>query len=172
MNKPFDKATLEKMGYQETSKGVWEKVGPKKAKVAEKSPKSELKGVKKHKYNAKKVVEDGVKYDSKLELAFKHLLDANGIEYTMKIKYNLQEKFRYLGEAIRAINIFPDFIITKGALSVAIVDTKGVRTEVYKLKAKMLKKKLFEMNHEIPIFTPRNKKQMQETIDELLKLTK
>jgi len=175
MSKSFTKDDLKQLGLVETSKGVFERLPTKKEKVAEK-PKGKQKNAfkkkspKGNKYNAQKVVEDGVKYDSKRELAFKHLLDKNGIKYKMQVKYQLQEGFRYQGKAIRAIGMVPDFVILKGAESVAICDVKGMVTAVYKLKEKMLKKKLLDLNHPLPVFTPRNKKQMQETIDELLNI--
>jgi hypothetical protein len=165
-NNHVDMKFMVDRGFVEVAPGIWER--PKNQAVKASKPIKE----KKHKYNAKKVTEEGVVYDSKRELKFKHMLDQNGIKYRMKVKYVLQEKIRYQGEVIREIYMLPDFTIMKGEMSCAILDIKGMITSGYLLKEKMLKKKLFDMGHEIPIFTPRNNKEMDIAIRELQILTK
>ena len=164
----YDISHLIKLGYQETysGSGVWERA-PKKPKVAQKSA---MKQPKANKFNAKKITEDGITYDSKRELAFKHLLDLNGIQYKMQVRVVLQPKFKYNGKAVREIAMVPDYMVTKGDRTVAIVDVKGMITDTYKLKEKMLKCKLLETGYEVPIFTPNSKKQMEEVIREILNL--
>lgn len=87
--------------------------------------------------NASKVVgEDGIRYDSKLELYAATLFRSLGIPYEYQRKYELQPKFRYNSELIRPITLTVDFWIPK--LNV-IVDTKGFQTEQNKIKWKLLK---------------------------------
>ena len=148
-------------------------------------------GAARHKYRAKKVVEDGEKFDSKIELHFKRMLDTHRIPYVMKRKFVLQEKFKYGENSEREIAIVPDFVILSengvAARPVAIVDTKGITgyskdkksgkwtkivgTREWHLKWKMLKKKLAEMNVIIPLFAPFNKTECQKTIIKLLEIS-
>ena len=97
------------------------------------------------------------------------MLRLNNIEFTMKEEFVLQEKFRYLGEAIREIKIIPDFLIKKNGETVAICDTKGMITDLSKMKFKMLKAKL---EKQIPIFMPTNKAKCEEVIRKILELIK
>jgi hypothetical protein len=124
---------------------------------------------KKNKYSNKKVENDGHKFDSRIESNFYNMLRLNSIEFTMKEVFVLQDKFRYLDEAIREIKIIPDFLIKKGTETVAIVDTKGMITDLSKMKYKMLKAKL---EKQIPIFMPTNKAKSEETIRKILELIK
>ena len=58
----------------------------------------------------------------------------------LQVKFELQPKYKKNNKTIRAINYIADFTyfdVNKG--KTIIVDTKGYRTEVYKLK-----KKIFE----------------------------
>jgi len=124
---------------------------------------------KKTKYSNKKVVTDGNKFDSTLESKFYNLLKLHGIEFTMKEVFVLQSKFKYMGETIREIKIIPDFLIKKNGETVCIVDTKGMITDLSKMKFKMLKSKL---TNQIPIFMPTNKAKSEETIRKILELIK
>jgi len=127
-------------------------------------------------------------HDSKSEKDFANRLKINGIKFEEKQTFELASKFEYLGETILPIRIQPDFIIYKGEEIVAIVDTKhitaygpkkkdGTRkpikgTEEWRIKIKMLKRKLMDDGHEIPLFFPVNAKEKQETIDKLLEIIK
>lgn len=125
--------------------------------------------VKPHKYSAQKKVVDGVSYDSNREYYFKQLLDANGIEYKMKVEYILQAPFEYCGQRIRAIKIIPDYSIYKGEELIAIVDVKGFFTEGAKVKFKMLKRHLKEdLKKEVWIHFPDNKQKCHSVIDLLI----
>jgi Protein of unknown function (DUF1064) len=121
-----------------------------------------------HKYGAKSKEVDGVHYDSTREYDFKCLLDFHKIPYTMKEVYVLQEGFKYMGETIRSIKIIPDFQIHNRKRVIALVDIKGIILPNFLLKIKMLKQILHRQVEEIPIFLPTNKKEMQETIQQLL----
>jgi len=128
---------------------------------------------KKHKYNARSKIVDGVKYDSTREYDFKVMLDLNRIAYNMKEEYVLQPEFVYMGEKIRAIKTIPDFTVYSRFGRVAIVDPKGVIMPDFRIKMKMLKHKLLrELQLDIPIFLPQSKEEMNQVIRELLELIK
>lgn len=59
----------------------------------------------------------------------------------MQKKYILQEKFKLNGNTYRAITYIADFVYEDLDGKIHIVDTKGYRTEVYKIKKKILAKK-------------------------------
>ena len=98
-----------------------------------------------NKYSNQKVVVDGITFDSKLEsrkyIELKLLEKAGYIkDLELQVKFELQEKYMKRGKTVRAINYIADFDIKKGKK--IIVDTKGFRTDVYKLK-----KKIFEYKY-------------------------
>ena len=124
---------------------------------------------KKNKYSNKKVENDGHKFDSRIESNFYNMLRIHSIDFTMKEVFVLQDKFKYMGESIREIKIIPDFLIKKNGETVAIVDTKGMITDLSKMKYKMLKAKL---EKQIPIFMPTNKAKCEEAIRKILELIK
>lgn len=156
----ISKQDLLDKGMVEVSPGIWSKA-PKQATPA-----------KPNKFHAVKVRDGNEVYDSKREYAFKNMLLLHKIDHVMKTRYVVQPPFEYMGKKIKEIAIIPDFIIMKHHVSVAIVDIKGKITEVAKIKFKMLKHKLSEMGHPIPIMMPTSKKEMDETIIKLLDLTK
>ena len=99
-----------------------------------------------HKYNAKKTVVDGIKFDSKKEAARYEVL--KGLELVGKIdrlelqpRFVLMDGFRYEGKAIRKIEYVADFLYRDLSTCELIVeDVKGVKTDVYKLKKKLFLK--------------------------------
>ena len=102
-----------------------------------------------NKYFNKKVIVDGIKFDSKKEAnRFKELklLKRSGLikELELQKVFELQPKYiNNKGEHIRAITYKCDFFYYDNEKEQYIVeDTKGFRTEVYKLK-----KKLFEYTY-------------------------
>ncbi len=119
------------------------------------------------KYSNVKVTTDGHKFDSRIESNFYGLLKINRFEFTMKEAFVIQEAFNYCGEIVREIKIVPDFIIKKEGQIIAIVDTKGMITEMAKLKYKLLKAKLKE---QVPIYMPTNNSETHTVINKLLYL--
>lgn len=111
-----------------------------------------IRGDTRSKYYSKKVIVDGIKFDSKKEAAYYQKLKI--LEKTGKIKnltlqkeFLLQEKFKLNGKTRREINYRADFsYISTDDDKLHIVDVKGYRTDVYKLK-----KKLFEYKYGIEI---------------------
>ena len=99
-----------------------------------------------HKYNAKKTVVDGIKFDSKKEAARYEVL--KGLELVGKIdrlelqpRFVLMDGFRYEGKAVRKIEYVADFLYRDLSTCELIVeDVKGVKTDVYKLKKKLFLK--------------------------------
>lgn len=102
-------------------------------------------GQRKHKYHAIKTIIDDIKFDSKKEAKryqeLKLLKRAGKIqELELQPKFILQERFVYEGKTIRAITYVADFKYKIGGKTI-VEDTKGFRTEVFNIKAKMFKKK-------------------------------
>lgn len=100
-----------------------------------------------HKYNAKKTVVDGIKFDSKKEA--KRYKELKALELVGKIdrlelqpRFLLQDGFRYEGKAIRKIEYVADFLYRDlSTYELVVEDVKGVKTDVYKLKKKLFLKR-------------------------------
>lgn len=97
------------------------------------------------KYKNKKVVVDNILFDSKKEANYytklKILRDAGKISgLRLQEKFILQPSFKLNGKTYRAITYIADFVY-KDDKGVHVVDTKGYRTEVYKIKKKLFMKK-------------------------------
>lgn len=109
---------------------------------------------KQSKYKNKKVVIDGIKFDSQKEgNRYKELklMEKSGIisDLRLQVKFELQPGFKLNGKTIRAINYIADFVyITKENEEVVedVKPSKNFQTDVYKLK-----KKLFEYKYKIEI---------------------
>jgi len=102
------------------------------------------------KYGNKKVIVDGVKFDSKAEAERYRelaLLKKAGLIRNLKLqpKFLLQDKFKYNGKTERAISYIADFEyfdVQEG--SFVVEDVKGVETEVFKIKRKLFLKQYGE----------------------------
>ena len=104
-------------------------------------------GMSKRKYNNKRIEIDGYQFDSKLEADFyqrlKPLVKSGKIkELKIHPRYLLQEEFSKNGKHFNPIYYVADFEVTYDDGVTVIYDTKGIRTEVYKIK-----KKLFEFRY-------------------------
>ena len=102
----------------------------------------------KSKYKAKKTSIDGIKFDSQKEanryLELK-LLEKQGIinDLELQARFELQPSYKKNGKTVRPIYYVADFVYYDTFKGQKIVeDTKGYRTEIYKLK-----KKLFEFRY-------------------------
>ena len=98
------------------------------------------------KYNNKKTIVDGIKFDSKKEASRYQelrLLQRSSVITSLILQpsFVLQEKFRKNGKAIRSIKYIADFSYYEDGKRI-IEDVKGVQTEVFKIK-----KKLFELKY-------------------------
>lgn len=115
--------------------------------------------------NATKIIVDGVKFDSQLEYYMYRLLRGAGIDFELKKIYILQVKFKYNGEAIRAIKIIVDFYLNPFNM---VIDTKGFSTDVSKLKYKMLKASFIKWNDCPKIEMPSTEKECDLLLNRLL----
>lgn len=98
-----------------------------------------------NKYKNKKVMIDNILFDSKKEANYytylKTLERAGKIKnLELQKKITLQGSFKLNGKTIRAITYIADFVYEDDK-GVHVVDTKGYRTEVYKIKKKLFAKK-------------------------------
>ena len=98
----------------------------------------------KSKFNAVKTEINGIKFDSKKEanyyltlLALKEQGEIDNIK--MQVEYLLQPSFtRENGEKVKNIKYYADFVVMYKNGTVEVIDVKGLRTDVYKMKKKML----------------------------------
>ena len=106
----------------------------------------------KNKYHNTKVIYNGIKFDSKKERArfitLKQLEKAGIIkELELQKKFELQPSYKKNGKTIRSISYIADFYYYDNVKKQYIVeDTKGVKTDVYKIK-----KKMFEYKYNLTI---------------------
>ena len=104
------------------------------------------------KYYSKKVIIDNIKFDSKKEanyyLKLKMLLKAGKIKnLELQKEFILQESFKLNNKTRRKITYRADFsYVSTQNNKIHVIDVKGFKTEVYKLK-----KKLFEFKYGIEI---------------------
>ena len=97
------------------------------------------------KYKNKKVVVDNILFDSKKEANYytklKILRDVGKISgLRLQEKFILQPSFKLNGKTYRAITYVADFVY-KDDKGMHVVDTKGYRTETYKIKKKLFMKR-------------------------------
>lgn len=102
------------------------------------------------KYYNRKTTIDGITFDSRKEAfryqELKFLEKAGEIKnLTLQPKFLLQDGFRHNGKTYRKIEYIADFSYRRTEDDVLVIeDVKGVKTDVFKLKEKMLIKKLME----------------------------
>lgn len=86
---------------------------------------------------------EGIEFDSELEMKYYRdvicvgLKDGSIKDCQRQVKYELQPKFTYQSQTIRAINYVADFVVTYADNSVIIWDTKGLADANAKLKKKL-----------------------------------
>lgn len=99
------------------------------------------------KYNAKKTVVDGITFASNKEsvryIELRNLKMAGMIKsFTLQPQFVLQEGYkRKDGKRIRSIKYIADFEVVHLDGHTEIEDTKGVETDVFKIKRKLLEAK-------------------------------
>ncbi len=119
----------------------------------------------KRKIKSKKQEQDGILFDSTLELYMYNLLKEHNIRFDLKIPYTLQEGFIYRHETVRPMIVTPDFILLDYPI---IIDTKGFANEQSPMRYKMLKYKLHLEGKEMDIRMPSSQKKCRELIDGIL----
>ena len=102
-----------------------------------------------NKYHNKKCFYKGMTFDSKKERDYYVILEMmlknkQITDLKTQVKFELQPSFKFKGKTIRSINYIADLTYVKDG-KLIIVDTKGYRTEVYKLKKKMMQYKGLEI---------------------------
>lgn len=117
-----------------------------------------------NKINATKIEQDGIKFDSRLELYLYNLLKEEDIEFEFQKEYVLQEGFKYCSESILPIKIRVDFVLPKYKF---ILDSKGFQMSDGKLKYKMLKFMLFCLDTEYRIEMPSSQKRCREVVESI-----
>ena len=98
-----------------------------------------------NKYRNKKVVIDNIKFDSQLEanryVELKLLQRAGKIKkLRLQVPFVLQEGFKKNGKSYQAIKYIADFVYEENGRTV-VEDTKGMQTDVFKIKHKLFEKK-------------------------------
>ena len=99
---------------------------------------------KKSKYKNDKITYQGETFDSKKEFEYYLILEdrvkrGEILSLQRQVSFIIQPEFKINGKTIRAITYKADFVykdLKDGA--VHIIDVKGYKTEVYKLKKKLL----------------------------------
>lgn len=99
------------------------------------------------KYNSKKVIVDGINFDSTQESSYYLLLKdklANKEikSFELQPSYELTPKFIKNGKLIRAMSYAPDFLIVHLDDSIECIDVKGFSTQ-----ASEMRKKLFDYRY-------------------------
>lgn len=92
--------------------------------------------MKKSKFNNKKVIFQGIKFDSILEMncykVLKKICLEKNLKLLLQVSYNLTGRYRYIA----------DFVITSSEIDKElIIDAKGVRTPIFNLKSELMKSK-------------------------------
>ena len=95
------------------------------------------------KYHNKKTVVDGITFDSQKEAhryrELSLLLRAGEIsDLRLQVPYELMPTIRVHGETFRGIKYVADFVYKEKDGSVVVEDAKGMRTDVYKMKRKLM----------------------------------
>lgn len=99
-----------------------------------------------HKYGAKRTEVDGISFDSKAESRYYQqlkLLLRSGeiIDIILQPKFNLLPSYTKNGHKIRGIDYVADFLVTYKDGRKEIIDVKGAKTDVYKVKKKWFEHK-------------------------------
>lgn len=94
------------------------------------------------KYNSKKVVIDGIEFDSQMEgnyfIHLNHLLDTDQIKsFSIQPKYTLIPKFEKDGKHYREITYTPDFLVENNDGTLVSIDIKGFSSQQGEMRAKM-----------------------------------
>lgn len=96
-----------------------------------------------NKYNNKKVYADGIKFDSMKEAKRYRelkLLERAGDIFglSLQVPYILQDSYKLNGHNVRSIKYIADFVYYDKDGKMHVEDVKGMKTDVYRLKKKMI----------------------------------
>lgn len=106
-----------------------------------------------NKYRNRKIVIDNIKFDSVLEAnryrELKLLQRAKEISnLRLQVPFLLQESFKKNGKTHRKIEYIADFVYEENG-QIIVEDTKGMKTETFKIKQKLFEYKYPNLNLKI-----------------------
>ncbi len=106
-----------------------------------------------NKYKNRKIVVDNIKFDSILEAnryqELKLLQKAKQISnLRLQVPFLLQEGFKKNGKTHRKIEYIADFVYEENGQTI-VEDTKGMKTETFKIKQKLFEYKYPELSIKI-----------------------
>lgn len=106
-----------------------------------------------NKYKNKKIIVDNIKFESNLEAEryrqLKLLQRAKQISnLRLQVPFLLQESFKKNGKTHREINYIADFVYEENGQTI-VEDTKGMKTETFKIKQKLFEYKYPDLNLKI-----------------------
>lgn len=106
-----------------------------------------------NKYRNRKIVVDNIKFESNLEAEryrqLKLLQRAKQISnLRLQVPFLLQEGFKKNGKTHRKIEYVADFVYEENGQTV-VEDTKGMKTETFKIKQKLFEYKYPDLNLKI-----------------------
>ena len=81
---------------------------------------------------------DGITFDSKIEMNAYKMLCSHNINFSYHAVYELQPACECGGKKHRAIAYEGDFLLTRPDGVKFLVDVKGMKTDIFKLKEKMM----------------------------------
>ena len=95
------------------------------------------------KYRAKKTVVDGIRFDSKAEAMYYLYLKSEKQqgrikEIELQPEFVIIDEYEINGRKQRATKYVADFRVTYADGRVEVIDVKGVKTPVYKLKKRLV----------------------------------
>lgn len=96
------------------------------------------------KYGNVKVKIDNHTFDSKMEADYYYYLKVkkskNEIKsFTVHPTIVVQDSFKFKGKTVKAITYTPDFVVHNIDGTIDFIDVKGVKTQEFRIKEKMLK---------------------------------
>lgn len=105
------------------------------------------------KYGNRKVQVDGIEFDSELEakryMQLKLLQQAGEIKnLKLQVPFLLQEGFKKNRKTYKKIEYIADFVYEENGQTV-VEDTKGIKTDVFKIKQKLFEYKYPDLNLKI-----------------------
>lgn len=114
--------------------------------------------------NATPLTYDGIKFQSKLEVyCYKKLKDNNIKSEYETITYTVIDSFIYNNEKIRKITYTPDFVGKN-----FIIECKGWMNDSFPLRWKLFKYFLYKNNLNYELYLPRNQKEVDDIINNIL----
>ena len=110
--------------------------------------------------NATKVVYDGIKFDSKLDMWMYEALKKNELPFTYSTqRFTIVDGFEYIGKKYLPITYKPDFVSDK-----FIIECKGFGNELFPMRWKLFKRYLMLNNLDYDLYICKNKKEINDLI--------